>query len=165
MSSTSISTSFTHPFSAATTFVGGSDKDASLAALTSPRATATSSSPSSFDFGATRSWKSTMASVDYYYDDADEDIDIDEINRSRGHAEAAEARATSHLSHDESWMINLGRDGDNEWLLGPRPDDWFTGMKPGVCPGKFQTCRRFFFRFLNNLAFNEASTMKGSILC
>jgi hypothetical protein len=62
-------------------------------------------------------------------------------NKSRGHAEAAAARATSHLSHDESWMINLGRGNNNEWLLGPRDeDDWFTGLKPTVCPGECSLC-------------------------
>lgn len=76
-------------------------------------------------------WKSTMASQDEF---SDED---EEVDRSQGHAEAAMARAKTVHSHEESWMINLGRDGDNEWLLGPRdPDDWFTGLKPTVCPGK-----------------------------
>jgi hypothetical protein len=76
-------------------------------------------------------WKSTMASQDEF---SDED---EEIDRSQGHAEAVVARAKTVHSHEESWMINLGRDGDNEWLLGPRdPDDWFTGLKPTVCPGK-----------------------------
>lgn len=74
-------------------------------------------------------WKSTMASQD---DFSDED---EETDRNQGHAEAAMARTKT--VHEESWMINLGRDGDNEWLLGPRdPDDWFTGLKPTVCPGK-----------------------------
>jgi len=32
-------------------------------------------------------------------------------------------------------MINLGRNGDNEWLTGDRPIDWYTGMHPLDCPG------------------------------
>jgi hypothetical protein len=78
-----------------------------------------------------RRWKSTVAA----YDDSD---DEETSNKSRGHAEAALARsATTAHSHEESWMINLGRDGDNEWLLKTRdPDDWFTGKKPSICPGE-----------------------------
>jgi len=33
-------------------------------------------------------------------------------------------------------MINLGRNGDNEWLTGDRPIDWYTGMHPLDCPGE-----------------------------
>ena len=135
LSSTGIATSYIHPLSTATSFLGG-DKDGSLSSLMSPRATVVSSSSSS-NVGGPRSWKSSIASMDYYDDDGDEESDIDKTNRARGHAEAATARASSHLSHDESWMINLGRNEDNEWLLGPRdPDVWFTGMKPSICPGK-----------------------------
>lgn len=72
-------------------------------------------------------WKSTLAT---YSDSEDEDESI----RSHGHAEAAKARSV--FSHEEAWMINLGRDGNNEWLLKQRdPDDWFTGLKPEICPG------------------------------
>jgi hypothetical protein len=79
-------------------------------------------------------WKSTMASQDEV---SDED---EETDPAQGHAETALARAKTIHSHGESWMINLGRDGDNEWLLGPRdPDDWFTGLKPTVCPGKIHS--------------------------
>lgn len=82
-----------------------------------------------------------MASVDYDDDDdtgasPSTNFGVND-NKARGHAEAAAARATSHLSHDESWMINLGRGNNNEWLLGPRDaDDWFTGLKPTLCPGE-----------------------------
>jgi hypothetical protein len=73
-------------------------------------------------------WKSTMAS----YDDSE---DEEELDRSLGRAEAAKARSV--FSHEESWMINLGREDNNEWLLGPRDaDEWFTGLKPSICPGK-----------------------------
>lgn len=73
-------------------------------------------------------WKSTVAS----FRDSDDEEDL---NRSHGHAEAAKAR--SAFSHEEAWMVNLGRDDSNEWLLGPRDaDDWFTGLKPSICPGK-----------------------------
>jgi hypothetical protein len=103
-------------------------------------------SSSSSTLRGSRYWKSTMASVDYDDDDdtcatpATTTFGVND-NKSRGHAEAAAARATSHLSHDESWMINLGRGNNNEWLLGPRhADDWFTGLKPTVCPGEYILC-------------------------
>jgi 5-histidylcysteine sulfoxide synthase len=42
----------------------------------------------------------------------------------------------SNNRHEEAWMINLGRDGNDEWLLKQRdPDEWFTGLKPEICPG------------------------------
>ena len=73
-------------------------------------------------------WKSTMA----IYGDSD---DEEAFTKSRGYTEAAKVR--SAFSHEEAWMVNLGRDGNNEWLLGPRdPDDWFTGLKPTSCPGE-----------------------------
>ena len=72
-------------------------------------------------------WKSTMAT----YDSSDDEEDS---NRSHGHAEAAKARST--FSHEEAWMVNLGREDNNEWLLGTRADDWFTGLKPTDCPGE-----------------------------
>lgn len=36
-----------------------------------------------------------------------------------------------------AWMINLGRNDDNEWLTGPRGREWFTGVHPRECPGMF----------------------------
>lgn len=70
-------------------------------------------------------WKSTMAS---YSDDEEE------LMRSRDRNDAIKARPI--FSHEEAWMINLGRDQNNEWLLGKRDsDDWFTGLKPDICPG------------------------------
>merc|ERR1719223_410755 len=72
-------------------------------------------------------WKSTMAT---YNDSEDES----ESARSLGHAQAAKAR--SIFSHEEAWMVNLGRDGNDEWLSTQRDaDEWFTGKKPSVCPG------------------------------
>lgn len=74
-----------------------------------------------------RRWKSTMAA----YGDSD---DEETFHKSHGHAEAAKVR--SAFSHEETWMVNLGRGDNNEWLLGPRdPDEWFTGLKPTLCPG------------------------------
>jgi hypothetical protein len=74
-------------------------------------------------------WKSTMASL------SDSDDDEEDSNRSRGHAEGVKARMA--LSHDEAWMVNLGRGDNDAWLLGPRDEDeWFTGLKPAICPGK-----------------------------
>jgi hypothetical protein len=73
-------------------------------------------------------WKSTMAS----YDDSEDEAELD---RSLGHTEGAKARSV--FSREEAWMINLGREDNNEWLLGPRDaDEWFTGLKPTICPGK-----------------------------
>jgi len=39
-------------------------------------------------------------------------------------------------THFEDWMVNLGRGRDNEWLSGPRPKEWFTGLNPELCPGR-----------------------------
>jgi hypothetical protein len=52
------------------------------------------------------------------------------IDRSLGHKGAVQARR----SHNEPWMINLEREHD-DWLHGPRPHDWFTGVHPKDCPG------------------------------
>eukprot|EP00934_Nitzschia_sp_Nitz4_P006520 Nitzschia sp. Nitz4//scaffold25_size161228//36694//39737//NITZ4_002420-RA/size161228-augustus-gene-0.124-mRNA-1//-1//CDS//3329544556//6510//frame0 len=71
-------------------------------------------------------WKSTMASNPDFEEEGDS-------IRSHGHAEAAKARSV--LSHEEVWMVNLGRDDSNEWLTGARQDEWFTGLKPTQCPG------------------------------
>ena len=88
-------------------------------------------------------WKSTMAS----YGDSDDDTDDDEgivedslSKRSHGHAEGVKARGRMEFSHEEAWMINLGRGNNDEWLLGPRDEDeWFTGLKPSICPGSDST--------------------------
>jgi hypothetical protein len=86
-----------------------------------------------FSSGLSR-FKSTMAA----YDEEGEDDSID--YRHQGHVAAAKARASDAVkSHDEAWRINLGRDGDNEWLTGPRDQDWFTGVAPRECPGKYYT--------------------------
>ena len=39
-------------------------------------------------------------------------------------------------SHQEAWMVNLGR-GDDEWLRQPRNVEWYTGLDPSVCPGEY----------------------------
>lgn len=98
-------------------------------------------------------WKSTLASATES-DDEDE-ITINVMNENfwegnqkglssmhsytNGHAEAARARIdkqNSSLSLDDSWRINLGRGDNNMWLTGPRDEDeWFTGLKPVICPG------------------------------
>ena len=41
----------------------------------------------------------------------------------------------SSRTHHEAWMVNLGR-GDEEWLTGPRGEEWYTGLKPSLCPGE-----------------------------
>ena len=37
-------------------------------------------------------------------------------------------------TRQEAWMVNLNR-GDNDWLTGPRSEDWYTGKSPNHCPG------------------------------
>ena len=69
--------------------------------------------------------KSTAAAV----------VDDDSDNGLNGHS-TGETRASINRSHEEGWMINLGRGNDNEWLTGPRPQEWFTGLPPSMCPGK-----------------------------
>jgi hypothetical protein len=61
----------------------------------------------------------------------------------KGHAAAAEVRAAQGSSHEEAWMINLGRNGDNEWLTGTRTEDWFTGLSPRRCPGELSSVSIF----------------------
>jgi len=44
------------------------------------------------------------------------------------------------IPHDksrmESWMVNLRGGYDDEWLTGPRAQEWFTGVSPNnACPG------------------------------
>lgn len=53
-----------------------------------------------------------------------------------GHAAEAAVRMNTLKSHEEAWMINLGRRRENAWLTGPRSDEWFTGVVPSKCPGK-----------------------------
>jgi len=74
-------------------------------------------------------WKSTMAS--YSDSDSDEDNDAEENTTTTRNTVLG-----GTLSHEEAWMINLGRSDNNEWLTGPRdPDEWFTGKQPKICPG------------------------------
>lgn len=75
--------------------------------------------------------KSTAAAL---VDDYEDDIPV--VDPSIGHAAAVEARTNMETSHEEAWMVNLGRGNDNEWLTGPRPVEWFTGIEPTKCPGK-----------------------------
>jgi len=65
------------------------------------------------------------------YDSDEEELEY----RTKGFAAAAALGAT-HKSHEEAWMVNLGRNQDNEWLLRPRDSKWFTGLPPSECPGK-----------------------------
>jgi hypothetical protein len=83
-----------------------------------------------FSSGLSR-FKSTMAAYD---DGEDDNVDY----RHKGHVAAAKARASVAVkSQDEDWMINLGRKGENEWLTGPRDEEWFTGVAPRNCPGTY----------------------------
>ena len=88
-----------------------------------------------------RRWKSTMSSAVYEDSDSDDDQQHSLETRTQGLAAAAEMRAAdsdannARASHEEAWMINLGRGNDNEWLTGPREDAWYTGVHPRDCPG------------------------------
>lgn len=69
-----------------------------------------------------RRFKSSGAASAYAYDD-----------------DTTSSTTTSHMSdlgrtRQEAWMVNLNR-GDNEWLTGPRTEDWYTGKSPKHCPG------------------------------
>ena len=82
--------------------------------------------------------KSTQALSAYDSEEEDSLLDV----RTKGFAAAAELRAIQQsketsLSHEENWIINLGRGDDNEWLTGPRAEEWFTGIHPRICPGKY----------------------------
>ena len=80
-----------------------------------------------------RRWKSTAA---VYDSDSDGDNNM-ENHPSKGFSAAQQLRTPENkLSHEEAWMINLGRGNDNEWLTGPREKEWFTGIHPSDCPGK-----------------------------
>ena len=73
-------------------------------------------------------WKSTMAS----YADSDSDEENEIVSATTTRSTVGEGS----LSHEEAWMVNLGRADNNEWLTGPRdPDEWFTGKQPKICPG------------------------------
>lgn len=95
-----------------------------------------------------------MSSAAYEDSDSDEDHSLE--TRTKGLAAAAQLRVTtaaadgpntggvgaaaaSSASHEEAWMINLGRGNDNEWLTGPRDDAWYTGVHPRDCPGMYRT--------------------------
>ncbi|MGK3734737.1 MAG: hypothetical protein ACI8RD_002761 [Bacillariaceae sp.] len=93
------------------------------------RAAFSSSSSSTSDYASSR-WKSTMAS--YNEDESDDgDDDIGDVVKNNGGGGAS--------SNEESWMINLGRNDNNEWLTGPRDDEWFTGKHPKISPGASST--------------------------
>jgi Sulfatase-modifying factor enzyme 1 len=88
--------------------------------------------------------KSTMASYAESDDEEENTIYVVEntagsdkrLSSHHGHAEAAKSRVDGMTSLDDSWRINLGRGDNNAWLTGPRnEDEWFTGLKPSVCPG------------------------------
>ena len=76
---------------------------------------------------ASNRFKSTVAA----YESDEEELE----HRTKGLAAAA-ALGAAPKSHEEAWMVNLGRNHDNELLLGPRDLKWFTGLPPIECPGK-----------------------------
>ena len=46
------------------------------------------------------------------------------------------------FSPDSAWKRNLGRRNDDAWLTGPRLANWYTGVHPSQCPGKFFQTKR-----------------------
>jgi hypothetical protein len=62
--------------------------------------------------------------------------DAEDHGPPKGYAAEAAVRMNTLKSHEEAWMINLGRRRENAWLTGPRSDEWFTGVVPSKCPGK-----------------------------
>ena len=86
--------------------------------------------PSSSAISTSLRYKSVAAVPEYDYDEVF-------AVKSKGHADAAAARTELDTRPDEAWRINLGRGNVNQWLTGPRSEDWFTGMLPSCCPGKF----------------------------
>jgi hypothetical protein len=97
--------------------------------------------PLSYLDGGSR-WKSTVAAYNTDSDDDEDPIDnvlLMKISASHCNGLAAAAMARSKnatFSHEEAWMINLGRDDNNAWLTGPRNEgEWYTGRKPSICPG------------------------------
>lgn len=87
-------------------------------------------SSSSVRGGAPLSPFSSMAQA-YEYEE-DEAVVSAVVDRSAGHKASVEARLQH--SHEEPWMVNLGRE-DDTWLHGPRANAWFTGVAPKNCPG------------------------------
>eukprot|EP00536_Pseudo-nitzschia_multiseries_P011021 jgi/Psemu1/289448/fgenesh1_pg.356_\ len=76
------------------------------------------------------------------YADSDDENENDNDNDAQTNKNTTITATTRNtigdgsLSHEEAWMINLGRSDNNEWLTGPRdPDEWFTGKQPEICPG------------------------------
>lgn len=123
-----IGTALTDP-----SFLGGR-----RAFLTSPKSSSLAEKPPLLKWNTPllRRWKSSRVAAVYDSDsDGDENLEV----RTKGLAAAAQMRATEQekLSHEEAWMINLGRGTDNEWLTGPREEEWFTGVHPRDCPGKY----------------------------
>ena len=95
---------------------------------------------------------SRAAAATLNYDESDDDEDSNNNNNNVGLDTrygspmvnaAAMSQRTSSDQPPEPWMINLGRNNDNEWLLNPRnPEEWFTGVAPmNQCPGKCSTER------------------------
>lgn len=78
-------------------------------------------------------WKSTIAS---YEDELEDNYIEGDTPTSVANNSTRNTIGGGNLSHEEAWMINLGRDDNNTWLTGPRDsDEWFTGKQPSICPG------------------------------
>lgn len=59
------------------------------------------------------------------------------IGGNNGTAKVGSHAGVDGRCYQEAWMVNLGR-GDDAWLSGPRNADWYTGLHPTVCPGKYE---------------------------
>ena len=77
-------------------------------------------------FGTCSSWRALSSSCS------------EEPQHTDHYEEEEETRNTTstHASSTDkdAWKKNLGRESE-DWLLGPRADDWFTGLPPSQCPG------------------------------
>ena len=81
-------------------------------------------------------YKSSLASNNENDWENSDDLDLKTKGfKAAVSANSAKANFLANRSHEEAWMINLDRDGDKEWLTGPRTDEWFTGVHPRECPG------------------------------
>jgi len=64
-------------------------------------------------------------------------LEYDDDNDTADTNTSYDASSTTDLGRprQEAWKVNLNRRGDNEWLTGPRSEDWYTGKSPKLCPG------------------------------
>jgi hypothetical protein len=109
-------------------YYGGRDANtAAFATRASP------GNPSTMAFLGIRA-KSSGAAFRHQVDDEEEYDAYPPLGAGGGSSNGI-AAGVEGRSHQESWMVNLGRE-DEAWLIGPRGREWFTGLEPNICPGK-----------------------------